>query len=264
MQRTEDLERIRAALEESATILGRFSAGAVEHRLKQGGDPLTEADTEVNDALRKSLPRPGEGWLSEESADDLERRSRTRVWIVDPLDGTREFVEGIPEWCVSVGLVESGRAVAGGIFSPSTGRTILGSLETGVSLNGQPCTTRPVEVLEGVEVLASRSETKRGEWKRFDSAPFGIRPMGSVAYKMGLVAAGLADATWTLLPKHEWDVAAGTALVEAAGGEVRLPDGSPPVFNQEKPLFGGLLAAPRGMTEVILRYLREHPADPEG
>jgi myo-inositol-1(or 4)-monophosphatase len=257
VSREEDLQRIQSGLARAGRILADFSPGEVAHRLKAGGDPVTEADTAVNDALLAELPRSGEGWLSEETVDDAARLTKQRVWVVDPLDGTREFVEGIPEWCVSIGLVEAGRPVAGGIAIPSRELTILGSLETGVRANGSPATVRDLHSLDGVAVLASRSEVRRGEWQQFDAAPFSVTPMGSVAAKMGLVAAGLADATWTLVPKHEWDVAAGTALVSAAGGEVWTLDGSAPRFNNAKPLFRGLLAAPAGLAGPIKAYLRE-------
>ena len=84
--------------------------------------------------LRQMLPRPGEGWLSEETGDDRERLSCARVWVVDPIDGTREFIDGVPEWCVSIGLVEDGIAVAGGILNPATGETVLGGAGLGVTL----------------------------------------------------------------------------------------------------------------------------------
>jgi myo-inositol-1(or 4)-monophosphatase len=255
MGRSEDLRRIHDALEIAAEILAEFTAGEVEHRRKAGGDPVTDADMRVNQALLACLPRAGEGWLSEETADDARRLACERVWVVDPLDGTREFVEGVPEWCVSVGLVERGRPVAGGIRNPSAGTTVVGALETGVTLNGRPCRVRDGERLEHGIVLASRSEVTRGEWRRFAGAPFEIRPTGSVAYKLSLVAAGLADATWTLVPKHEWDVAAGAALVRAAGGVVWTPDGAEPVFNRREPRLPGLLAAPPGLREPIERYL---------
>jgi len=254
-QRAEDLKRIAAALHSACSVLDRFTPGEIAHRVKSGDDPVTEADLQVNEALAACLPRDGDGWLSEETVDDPKRLECERVWIVDPIDGTREFVQGIPEWCVSIGLVESGVPVAGGICSPATGRTLIGSLEDGVTLNGEPCRTRPLQDLAGTEILASRSEVKRGEWERFGSAPFAVRPMGSVAYKMCLVAAGLADATWTLVPKHEWDVAAGTALVRAAGGRVWRPDGEELVFNRERPKLPGLLAAPAGLEAPIRAFL---------
>jgi myo-inositol-1(or 4)-monophosphatase len=257
MAREQDLGRIEQALRRAREILDQFTPGEVEHKRKSGGDPVTEADTAVNDALLELLPRAGEGWLSEETVDDPARLERERVWVVDPLDGTKEFVQGIPEWCVSVGLVEEGRAVAGGICIPSRDLLILGSLETGVRANGKPCSTRELTALEGARVLASRSEVGRGEWERFREAPFEVVPMGSVACKMGLVAAGLADATWTLVPKHEWDVAGGSALVRSAGGAVWTLDGVEPVFNREVPKFRGLLAAPAGLERPIKDYLND-------
>jgi len=253
--RHDDLARIERALALAREVLADFSPGAVAHRIKAGGDPVTEADTAVNDALLASLPREGEGWLSEETADDAARLTCRRVWVVDPVDGTKEFVQGIPEWCVSVGLVEDGVAVAGGIVIPARELSIVGSVEEGAKANGRPCRTRALESLDGTTILASRSEVGRGEWERFREAPFEVRPMGSVAAKLALVAAGLADATWTLVPKHEWDVAAGTALVHAAGGEVWTPGGSAPRFNKPHPRFDGLLAAPRSLAVPIKVYL---------
>jgi len=255
LSRADDLERIGEALRRAADILARFTPGEIAYRVKSKGDPVTEADEAVDAALRSTLPLPGEGWLSEETADDPSRLDCARTWIVDPLDGTKEFVRGIPEWCVSVGLVEGDQPVAGGILVPSRGLTILGSLDTGVTVNGEPARVRELDGLDGITVLASRSEVKRGRWERFSSAPFAIEPLGSVAYKMGLVAAGLADATWTLVPKNEWDVAGGTALVRAAGGAVWRPDGEPLKFNQPKTLLPGLLATPAGLEQPVRDYL---------
>ncbi|MEE8412852.1 MAG: 3'(2'),5'-bisphosphate nucleotidase CysQ [Acidobacteriota bacterium] len=255
MSRADDLERIGEALRRAADVLARFTPGEIAYRVKSKGDPVTEADEAVDAALRSTLPLPGEGWLSEETVDDPSRLDCARTWIVDPLDGTKEFVRGIPEWCVSVGLVEGDQPVAGGILVPSRGLTILGSLDTGVTVNGEPARVRELDGLDGITVLASRSEVKRGRWERFSSAPFTVEPLGSVAYKMGLVAAGLADATWTLVPKNEWDVAGGTALVRAAGGAVWRPDGEPLKFNQPKTLLPGLLATPAGLEQPVRDYL---------
>jgi myo-inositol-1(or 4)-monophosphatase len=249
--RGEDLERIAAALAAAGEVLAGFTAGEVAAQRKAGGSPVTEADRRVNAALAELLPRGEEGWLSEETADDRRRLGSRRVWVVDPLDGTREFVEGLPEWCVSVGLVEGGRAVAGGILSPSTGETFLGSLETGVTRNGQAVAASSHREIEGALVLASRSEVRRGEWDRFEGGGFTIRALGSVALKLALVAAGLADATWTLVPKNEWDLAAGVALVTAAGGVVRRPDGGEVGFNRPDPLYPGLVACGPGLIAAV-------------
>ncbi|MCG6987886.1 MAG: 3'(2'),5'-bisphosphate nucleotidase CysQ [Gemmatimonadetes bacterium] len=244
MPRSEDLSRIRAGLLAAAEAVRPFTPGDVAFETKaERGDPVTEADRAADRVLRALLPRDGEGWLSEESADDRARLDVRRVWVVDPIDGTREFVQGIPEWCISIGLVEEGSPVAGGILNPATGELVLGAVGEGVTCNGAPASVLDPEDLAGVTVLASRSELRRGEWARFEDARFRVRPCGSVAYKMGLVAAGRVEATFTVVPKHEWDVAAGTALVRAAGGRVTLGDGSEPRFNQPRPRFPNLVAA---------------------
>lgn len=251
----EILERIQRGLEVAGEILRAFTPGKIEAQRKAGGSPVTEADLAVDRALRETLLREGEGWLSEETADHPDRLERSRVWVVDPLDGTREFVSGIPEWCVSIGFIEEGEAVAGGIYNQSTGQLVIGSLATGVRLNGEPVRARRTRRLDGSEILASRTEVKKGQWKRFEGAAFSIRPMGSVAYKLSLVAAGLADATWTLVPKHEWDVAAGVALVRAAGGASRTLDWHPPRFNGRSPRLDGLVACGPELLEEIGAYL---------
>ena len=204
--RHDDLKKIEAALRAAAREVSVFTPGSIEVELKAGGDPVTAADNAINDVLLEILPEPGEGWLSEETVDDPIRLGKERAWIVDPLDGTREFIQGIPEWCISIGLVENGRAVAGGILNPSTSELVLGSIETGVTLNGEPVKAIQRTSLEGAVVLASRSEVKRGEWERFQNRDFTVVPMGSVAYKLARVAAGLSEVTWTLVPKNEWDL----------------------------------------------------------
>jgi myo-inositol-1(or 4)-monophosphatase len=255
---SDTLQRIHAALEAAREVLNRFTPGAIETEYKTGHDPVTEADRAVDAVLRKNLLRDGEGWLSEESVDDFSRLDKQRVWVVDPLDGTREFVQGIPEFCVSIAMVENGIPVAGGICNPATDELILGSRETGVTYNGKPAQPSQRRDLHGALVLASRSEVKRGEWKQFESAEFNIRPMGSVAYKLGLVAAGRADLTFTLVPKNEWDVAAGAALVEGAGGWVLKLDNSPLRCNQRNPLISGLLAGSPFLRDPLLALLERH------
>ncbi len=253
MSRDNDVARIREALAAAAEAVRPFTPGQVAFQTKEErDDPVTAADHAADDVLRRILPQDGEGWLSEESADDHSRMRCRRVWVVDPIDGTREFVEGIPEWCISIGLLEDGAPVAGGIFNPDTDEMVVGSLETGVTYNGQPATVLDPPDLADVTVLASRSEMRRGQWDRFEAAPFAVRACGSVAYKMGLVAGGRVEATFTVVPKSEWDVAAGTALVRAAGGRVALADGSDPPFNQERPLHPNLLAAGAGTADTLI------------
>ena len=251
------LGRIEAALNAAAQSISPFLVGTPHVEFKSGRDPVTEADRVANRILRDSLLRDGEGWLSEESVDNLSRFGKERVWVVDPIDGTQEFISGIPEWCMSVGFVENGRAVAGGICNPVTGEVFLGAIGEGVRLNGVSVNVSPCERLEGAVVLASRSEVARGEWDCFRDAPFVTRPMGSVAYKLALVAAGRADATWTGCPKNEWDIAAGAALVQAAGGFVRNLNGSELRFNNPSPLMPGLVACGPRLDREVNSWLRE-------
>src|SRR5215813_11106992 len=157
----ETLQRIQAALQSARTVLKQFTPGAIEAEYKAGHDPVTEADKSVDEVLRRELLREGEGWLSEESADDLSRLDKSRVWVVDPLDGTREFVAGIPEFCVSVGMVENGKPIAGGICNPATDEIFIGSIESGITYNGKPAKPSQRTTMNGALVLASRSEVKR-------------------------------------------------------------------------------------------------------
>jgi myo-inositol-1(or 4)-monophosphatase len=252
------LYRIEAAIEAARTVFARFTPGAIETEYKIGHDPVTEADRAVDAVLRQNLLRQGEGWLSEETVDDFARLDKSRVWVVDPLDGTREFVQGIPEFCVSIGYVENGRPVAGGICNPATNETIIGAVDCGVLYNGQPAKPSQRKTLKGSSILASRSEVKRGEWQQFQSGEYQIRPMGSVAYKLGLVAAGKADITFTLTPKNEWDVCAGAALVASAGGFVSTLENTPLRCNRKNPLLTGLLASGPFLREELLAAVQNH------
>ncbi len=252
------LTRIEAALGAAREIFARFTPGAIEAEFKVGHDPVTEADRAIDAVLRQNLLREGEGWLSEESVDDFTRLGKRHVWVVDPLDGTREFVKGIPEFCVSIGFVEGGLPVAGGIHNPATNQTFIGSIDTGVLYNGKPARSSQRTGLQNAITLASRSELKRGEWKAFENGPLDIRPMGSVAYKLALVSAGLADITFTLTPKNEWDVAAGAALVISSGGFVTTLDNTPFEANKKEPLLSGLIAGGPHVREELLTLLEPH------
>lgn len=253
---SEILARIETALHAARSVFDRFTPGEIESEYKVGLDPVTEADRAVDAVLHQHLLREGEGWLSEESVDDLSRLDKSRVWVVDPLDGTREFVLGLPEFCVSIGYIEKGKPVAGGIYNPATHETILGAIDSGVLYNGKRARPSQKTTLKGALVLASRSEVKRGEWQQFQASDFEIRPLGSVAYKLGLVAAGLADVTFTLTPKNEWDVAAGAALVQSSGGFVATLDNQTLDCNQRNPLIAGLIAGGPYLRDPLFSALK--------
>lgn len=249
------LQRVDAALSAAELIYAEFASRRLIELKKTGGDPVTEVDLAIDRALESSLRRDGEGWLSEETADDPDRLGRDLVWIVDPLDGTREFLDGLPEFCTSVAAVRHGVPVAGGVLNPAARMRIVGAVGLGVSCNGYPITPKPLEA-EIHAVLASRSEVGRGRWETVGAAGIEVRPMGSVAYKLARVAAGLDPATWTPVPKHEWDVAGGAALLAAAGGSVVDLEGRPVVFNQPHPWLSGVIAVPPG-GEALLPRIRE-------
>lgn len=240
------LERLQGALSAAASVFSNFDRQHVVELKKAGGDPVTEADLALDDAIRETLLSDGEGWLSEETADNLERLDSDLVWIVDPLDGTREFIDGLPEFCTSIAAVAGGRPVAGGILNPAADLEILGAQGVGVTCNGQAAEPRPVRSIDELRVLASRSEVTRGQWSVVQSDGIEVEPMGSVAYKLARVAAGLDDLTWTPVPKHEWDVAAGAALMTASGGRTLGLEGAPLVFNQPNPWLSGMIALPPG------------------
>lgn len=245
------LQRATDALNETRSVFASYDGKRIAEMKKDGGDPVTAVDLEIDHLLRERLQRPGEGWLSEETADSTERLHCEVVWIVDPLDGTREFIEGLPEFCVSVAAVVAGRPVAGGVLNPAADLLITGALGLGVECNGQA--SQPLQPAEGetIRVLASRSEWKRGEWSVVESAGFQVVPMGSVAYKMARVAAGLDHITWTPVPKHEWDVAGGAALLSSAGGQTVDASGAPIAFNQPRPWLPLAIALPQGRDPVL-------------
>ena len=216
---------------------------AVEYK-RGDNSPVTRADREANQKIHAMLQAafPDYGWLSEETVDSSARLSAHRVWVVDPMDGTREFIQKIPEFAVSIGLIEAGGPILGVVYNP-----IMDQLFWAVRGQGAWCGTRPLCVpetphLADATILSSRSETKRGEWKDFRSL-FRARPMGSIAYKLACIASGEADASFTLRPKNEWDICAGALLVEEAGGRVTTLGGKPVRFNQPTTLLQGLVAS---------------------
>ena len=245
----DDVLAVKSALLRAGDVLRRHAETDVPFELKDGWSPVTAADREIDALLREMLPGPTDGWLSEESEDDARRLGCRRTWIVDPLDGTRSFVARRPEYAVSIALVVDGVPVLGAIGNPASGVSVVGGPGLGLEVHGDPALGWP-EPAGRLRVLASRSEWKRGEWKPLATA-IDVLPQGSVAYKLALVAAGFADATWTLHPKHEWDVAAGAALVAAAGGEVWLPHGGVLQWNQSRPHFRGFAAARAGLRPRI-------------
>ena len=255
------LVRIAAALEESVELASTFSPSSVYVQHKGWDGPVTEADHALDELLHDTLVRPGEGWLSEETVDDGHRIGMERVWVVDPIDGTRGFLAGRPEWCVSVAMSVDGVIEAGGIVNPWANETFLAARGGDMRLNGQTARVNDhAELSSDVTVLGSRAEIRWGMWNRFHGAPFKVQTLGSIAYKMALVAAGKADAVISLEPKNEWDVAAGALLVEAAGGVVTDADGRPMQFNRRDTLIDGVIAAGPKTHAAIWELMTSRPS----
>jgi myo-inositol-1(or 4)-monophosphatase len=243
---------------------GQQVSDAAEVQQKSQNNPLTKADLEADRLLHKILmeARPDYGWLSEETVDNENRLNKQRVWVVDPIDGTKEFIVGIPQFAVSIGLIEDGRPIAACVYNPATEEIFLAELGAGTTLNHTPINTTPRSQLTGASCLASRSETKRGDWDCFKSE-FETTMMGSIAYKLSLVAAGRYDLTFTLTPKNEWDFCAGELLITEAGGQVSHKDGTNCIYNKKNPRIRSLLASNGPLHHDLLKRLKDIPYGPD-
>ena len=231
------LEGARDATRAASAVIEEIRAGAVHGALKADESPVTAADHAADALLKERLLGLLEvGWLSEETADSPDRLSRETLWVVDPLDGTKEFLKNIPEYSVAVALVHEGQPVLGIVQNPSTGSCFWATKGGGAFRDGEP-----VRVREGNRMLASRSEMKRGEFTPFIDG-WDVVHTGSIEYKLGLIAAGEGAATLSRGPKWEWDVCAGSLIVTEAGGLATDVFGGPLRFNQSFPKVKGILA----------------------
>jgi myo-inositol-1(or 4)-monophosphatase len=247
-----------AAAREAGAIIRRHYDGTIEAREKGPDDPVTLADLEANHCIQRHLRQAfrEDGWLSEETADSTERLRRERVWIVDPLDGTKEFLQRVPEFCVCIALVEQGRPVVAVTYNPAADRLYVATRGGGTAMNGVSTRVTATAALQEAVILASRSEEKRGEWEAFKPR-VRVRLTGSVAFKLAQLSAGEGDATFSLTPKNEWDICAGTLLIEEAGGRVTGLDGQPLLFNRPSPLRPGLVASNGRLHAALLSLIRE-------
>jgi myo-inositol-1(or 4)-monophosphatase len=258
------LERELTVAEEAARAAGEiirgYYDGTIEVREKSHDNPVTAADLRSNECIEARIRGafPGDGWLSEETRDSHERLGRDRVWIVDPLDGTKEFIQHIPELCVCIGLVEHGSPILGVSYNPITGDMFSAARGAGMRCNGLPTRASDVADLKEARVLASRSEDKRGEWDPF-KAKMRVVLTGSVAFKLALISSGRADATFSLTPKNEWDICSGAALLLEAGGRITDRDGKPLVFNQQKTLLPGIIATNGALFDAVCEAIRTTP-----
>jgi myo-inositol-1(or 4)-monophosphatase len=226
---------------------------------KSPDNPVTDADFAADTLLKERLLArlPEAGWLSEETVDSPDRLDKSLVWVVDPLDGTKEFVMGIPEFAVSVALVEDGQPILGVVYNPAAEEMFYAERGGPVFFNGEPATVSPRTELQGAAIDASRSERKRGEFEPFEQM-LTIRTLGSIAYKLARVAAGHCDATWSRGPKNEWDICAGVLLIEAAGGTAVDLDDAAFTFNRPRTKVNGIIGDNGRLHQQILDALAPH------
>lgn len=219
--------------------------------IKGDSSIVTEADIKVDRFLAEKLGAidPAIGWLSEETADTPHRLDRDLVWIVDPIDGTRAFVEGVPVWVVSVALVQKGRPVLGTIFNPTRDEMFEGRIGGGARLNGKIVTARPAVGVEEAEVVGPRAVMD-------DLESIGVRTaraswVYALAYRLVSVAAGHVDAAIASARAKDWDIAAADLIMNEAGAGLVDLSGRQPLYNQASPVHGALVGASEPLTENL-------------
>ncbi len=223
-----------------------------------GQGPVTEADLEIDAMLRSELlsARPDYGWLSEETEDDQSRLSAERVFIVDPIDGTRSFVNGKKTFAHSLAIAENGVVTTAVVHMPLREFTYQARVGAGAYLNGQPLQHSGREGVSQARVLAATPQLAPDLW------PGGVPPVekhfrSSLAYRLCLIAEGRFDGMVTLRDAWEWDIAAGVLICDEAGATVSDRDGAGLVFNGPESKCPGVLAASPGVHAGFLAHL--HP-----
>ncbi len=250
----EDLVLLRDAAREAGAIAMRYFGKSPEVWMKGGTSPVSEADYAADAYLRETLlkARPDYGWLSEETADDLTRLNARRTFVVDPIDGTRAFLEGNSTWCVSVAVVEDGRSLAGVLDCSAKGEVYWAVAGSGAFCNGDLISVRQPggqPAVAGPKVLVDQLPADLlARLQRVTYIP-------SLAYRLAMIAAGALDASFVKPDSHDWDLAAAALILAEAGGELRNTQGQVPSFARETIKHGALAAGSgellRTLTAVI-------------
>jgi len=248
------IETVRAA---GALALGMFRTD-LRNWIKGKSSPVSEADIAVNELLRSRLAAatPDYGWLSEESVDDAVRLGRPRVWVVDPIDGTRSFLAGQDDWCVSLALVEGSAPSIGAVFVPVSGEMFFAARGAGATLNGQP-----IRVTAGTHLDPARIVGPKPLIQRLGDAlePGAIHPrIGSLALKICRAAEGRLDAAFAGGQSHDWDLAAADLIVHEAGGTMTTLAGDAIVYNRPEVRHETLVAAGRERHGRIIEQFRRN------
>lgn len=259
MLESDDLELLIDAARNAGEIARPYWRADPEVWDKGGGQgPVTEADLAVDRMLHEYLlsERPEYGWLSEETVDTTsERLGKDRVFIVDPIDGTRSFIHGDHNWAHSLAIAEQGQVVAAVVYLPMRDRLFTATLGGGAWLNEDPIHATTRSQLDGAHVLTPKHHLEDCNWR--GGTPDIVQKFRpSLAYRLALVAQGRFDAMLTLRGTWEWDVAAGTLILTEAGGQVTDRKGKTPDFNREHPQLDGLVAGGPNMATALLDRLQ--------
>jgi myo-inositol-1(or 4)-monophosphatase len=216
---------------------------------------VSEVDIEIDALLHERLTThdPNYGWLSEETADDPARLDAKRVWIVDPIDGTRGFIAGKPDWTVVAALVEDGRPISAAVYAPVDDQLFLAEAGQGATLNGDTLTASPGAALEGARVNGAKRRIEALE-KLIPSVQV-IPRLNSLALRLARVAEGRFDVVFSAGNSHDWDLAASDLLLHEAGGLLTDFDGRQLVYNRPQPVHGALIAAGRARHAALLNLV---------
>jgi myo-inositol-1(or 4)-monophosphatase len=251
----------RQLLTEAALAAGQLALAFFRRNpnawAKAGGSPVTEADMAVDALLRTSLlaKRPHYGWLSEETVDDPARCERETIFVVDPIDGTRGFIQGDDRWCVSLAVVRRGRPEAAALYAPARDELFTALAGQGAYLHGEKLTVSSAKELDGAQIAGPRGWLKSAILR---GAGMGIQShVPSLAYRFACVAAGDFDAAFASPRAHDWDLAACDLLVHEAGGRLTDLDGTVPIYNRENTVHGVLAAASTELQPRLLALLVE-------
>ena len=255
-----DLELICDAAEEAGALALKLFKAGLNIEKKPDGTPVTDADLAVDAFLTQRLraARPDYAWLSEETADNTDRLSARRVFIVDPIDGTRAYMRGKPWWAICIAVVQDGRPVAGVVHAAALGERYEAKAGGGATLNGEAIHASATTALEGCRMLGDEKMFAHPAW-RTPWPPMVIESRNAIAYRMALVASGASDAALALSAKHEWDIAAAALIATEAGAAVSDHKGAPFTFNTPKAKARSLICAAPGVYPLILA--RTSPID---
>lgn len=247
---------LEAAVREAGALAARTFQTTVKSWNKTGGSPVSEVDMAVDKFLRERLMQlaPDCGWLSEETEDDLVRLDSSRMWIVDPIDGTRAYLAGRTDWSISVALVESGRPTVAAIFAPMQDALYLAAAGAGTTLNGATVAATAGADFDQVHVAGPKPmlEKLAAVAPRLIAEP----KVFSLALRLARVAAGTLDLAFASPDSHDWDLAAADLLVHEAGGALTTFAGQQLIYNRADPLHGALVAAGRSRHEAFLALVR--------